>query len=114
MLPHEGFSEVAQEQVAQEAIFRSDGSLDEEALSARFGIGIEEASQQVTFGSYTGTVAQMLDDERCPVGAMVGAAYEEEGVEGVIKKFKALHEMDSGFSVEIAETTEQREQVKKK
>jgi hypothetical protein len=113
MSQQEGFPEAAQEQAAPE-IFYEDGTLNEESLSDRFGIGAEEALQQVSFGTYTGTVAQMLDDERCPVGSMVGTAYEEEGIEGVAKKFKALGEMDPNFTVTITPTTMQREQVKKK
>ena len=114
MPQHEGFPAAAQEQATQEAIFHHDGSLNEAFLSERFGIGAEEAMQQVTFGSYTGTVAQMLGDERCPVGEMVSTAYEEKGIEGVAEKFKTLGEMDPRFSVKITEATVQREQVKKK
>ncbi len=90
MLQHEGFPAAAQEQVTQEAIFHQDGSLNEAFLGERFGIGVEEAMQQVTFGGYTGTVAQMLGDARCPVGGMISTAYEEKGLEGVSEKFKTL------------------------
>jgi hypothetical protein len=114
MPKHEGFPTPAPEQTAQEAIFHQDGSLNEALLSERFGLGAEEAMQQVAFGSYTGTVAQMLGDEKCPVGDMVSTAYQEKGIDGVAEKFKTLGEMDSRFSVKITESTVQREQVKKK
>ena len=114
MPQHEGFPTVAPEQATQEAIFHQDGSLNEAFLSGHFGIGAEEAMQPVAFGSYTGTVAQMLGDERCPVGGMVRTAYEEKGIDGVAEKFKTLGEMDSRFSVKITEATVQRENVKKK
>jgi hypothetical protein len=114
-MSHEGFSPATQEQASpQEAIFHQDGSLNEAFLNDRFGIGVEEAAQQVSFGSYTGTVAQMLGDERCPVGGMVSTAYREKGIAGVAEKLKALGEMDPKFSVEITEATIEREQLKKK
>jgi hypothetical protein len=115
-MSHEGFSTVTQEQaaVAGEAVFHQDGSLNEAFLNDHFGIGVEEAAQQVSFGSYTGTVAQMLGDERCPVGGMVSTAYQEKGIAGVAEKLKALAEMDPNFSVEITEATMERQRVKKK
>ena len=114
MSHHESFPTAAQEQAPQEAIFHQDGSLNEAFLGERFGIGVDEAMQHVTFGSYTGTVAQMLGDERCPVGGMVSTAYEEEGLGGVAELFKTLGQMDPRFSVKITEATVKREQVKKK
>lgn len=96
-----------------EAIIRPDGSLNEAALNERYGLGIEEASQPVTFGAYTGTVAQMLSDDRCPVGGMVQEAYQERGIEGVAEKLRTLGALDSRFSVSISEATFQRERVKK-
>ncbi len=110
----EGFPTAAQEQATQEAEFHKDGSVNEAFLSERFGIGAEAAMQRVTFGSYTGTVAQMLGDEKCPGGGMVSTAYQEKGIDGVAEKFKTLGEMDPRFSVKITEATVQREQVKKK
>lgn len=114
-MSHEGLPTVTQEQAPpQEAVFHQDGSLNEAFLNDHFGIGAEEAEQQVSFGSYRGTVAQMLGDEKCPVGEMVSTAYQEKGVAGVAEKFKALGEMDPNFSVQITKATMEREQVKKK
>jgi hypothetical protein len=98
----------------QGSLLNPDGSLNEDLLSQRYGLGIEEASQEVSFGSYRGTVAQMLSDERCPVGAMVSTAYQEKGLDGVVERFKSLAQMDPQFSIRITPTTRQREQVKKK
>jgi hypothetical protein len=115
-MSHEGFSTVTQEQaaVAGEAVFHQDGSLNEVSLGERFGIGVDVAMQEVTFGRYRGTVAQMLADGGCPVGEMVSTAYQEKGIAGVAEKFKALSEMDPNFSVEIPAATIEREQLKKK
>lgn len=108
----EGFPSTENEQ--KEAIFFDDGSLNETALQQRFGIGREEAMQPVAFGSYNGTVAQMLSDERCPVGGMLEGAYQERGIEGVEEKFKSLSQIDPQFKVELSPQTIEREQVKKK
>jgi hypothetical protein len=115
MPQHEGFP-IGHEQTitVPEAVFFDDGSLNEAFLADRFGIGDQEAMQEVTFGSYTGTVAQMLSDEKCPVGGMVSSAYAERGIEGVDGMFKILSEMDSRFSVRVTDATMQRELEKKK
>jgi len=114
-MSHEGFSPATQEQaLQQEAIFHQDGSLNEAFLGERFGIGVDVATQEVSFGRYRGTVAQMLADGGCPVGEMVSTAYQEKGIAGVAEKFKALSAMDPNFSVEIPEATIEREQLKKK
>jgi hypothetical protein len=99
---------------SEEALFQPDGTLNEDFLYERFGIGTDEALQIVTFGAYTGTVAQMLADEKCPVGSMLSTAYVEHGIDGVSAKLKTLEDLDPGFSVKITETTLRREQVKKK
>lgn len=99
---------------SQEAVFFEDGSLNETFLQQRFGIGVEEAMQQVAFGNYTGTVAQMLSDERCPIGGIVEGAYQARGIEGVEEKFKTFTLLDPKFKVEISSTTLDREQAKKK
>lgn len=102
------------EGVIPEAIFLDDGSLNEAVLRQRFGIGADEAAQEVTFSSYQGTVAQMLADEKCPVGGMVESAYREHGIAGVEEKFKQLGQMDPRFEIKISPATLAREQVKKK
>ncbi len=110
---HEQPPVVAQEQ-APASIIQRDGSLNLEYLATRFGIGEDEAMQRVSFGDHKGTVAEMLDDRGCPVGGIVASAYKKEGLDGVIKKFKALGSMDVNFSVVISESTILRELKKKK
>jgi hypothetical protein len=114
MTRHEGFP-TAQEAVptADGGVFHEDGSLNAEFISENFGLGVEEAFQTVSFGNYTGTVAQMLADEKCPVGAMVSGAYKEKGLDGVSEQFKTLSQMDSRFSVQISPAAVERELKKK-
>ena len=59
----------------------------------------------MSYGHYTGTLASMLTDERCPVGNVVAQAYEEKGLAGVEEKFMALSMMSNDFSVNISEKT---------
>jgi hypothetical protein len=109
----EGFPTGFEQPISEKTIIREDGSLNEELLNKKYGLGVEEANQIVSFGNYTGTVAQMLSDEKCPVGGMVSTAYEDKGIEGVAEQFKLLKVMDKNFSVTFNETTMQGEQVKK-
>lgn len=89
-------------------IFNSDGSLNEGNLSKHYGLGAEDAMQQVRFGEYTGTVADMLADGRCPVGGRIRTAFETTGIDGVLEQFGALNIMDPNFKVEISEVTVER------
>lgn len=78
--------------------------ISETELLARFGINAEEASQQVTFFSYTGTLSQALSDERCPVGAMIEQAHSDGGVELVRGKLGELSLMSGGtFNVVVSD-----------
>jgi hypothetical protein len=104
---HEGFN------AAEAQLIYENGELNEQLLAERYGLSPEDAAQEVTFGTYTGTVAQMLSDERCPVGSMVETAYAESGIEGVSEKFKTLAQLDPRFTVEISEQTLEREHLKK-
>ena len=94
-------------------IFNEDGSLNADTLNEQFGLGTEDAMQEVTFGSYTGTVAEMLADARCPVGGMINRAFTTSGIEGVTQQFSNLKMMDPNFEVTISEATIERH-VKKK
>ena len=114
MSQHESFSSIESERAPKEAIFKQDGSLNEEFLSERYGLGAEEANQYVVFGSYNGTVAQMLNDEKCPVGGLVSYAYDEKGIKGVAEKLKTIGELDPRFSINISDATLYRESLKKK
>lgn len=116
MSSHEKFNtQVNEETVIAESLYDNQGNINEDLLRQRFGLGIEEANQPVVFGSYQGTVGQMLDDARCPVGAMASQAYEKDGLQGLDAMFNNLAMVDKHFSVEITSATREREeQVKKK
>ena len=114
MISSENPSNFEVQNIKQESVFHENGSLNEELLHNKFGIGIEEAVQLVSFGNHNGTVAQMLDDEKCPVGNMLAESYQEKGLEGVIEKFKFLEAMDKNFRVEVTKTSLRREESKKK
>jgi hypothetical protein len=75
------------------------------SMIERFGLGPEEANSVVSYGNYTGTLATMLNDERCPVGNIVADADQQEGIAGVETKFAALSMMSSEFSVPISAKT---------
>lgn len=90
-------------------IFYEDGSINETFLVENYGLGVEEASQEVQFGSYKGTVAHMLADEACPMGEKVQEAYREDGIEGVSKVFDGISLLDNNFKVEISAKTLERE-----
>ncbi|HET6924561.1 MAG TPA: hypothetical protein VFH39_01895 [Candidatus Saccharimonadales bacterium] len=101
------------ENADSESLIRQDGSLNEQLLAEQYGLGPEEAMQEVAFGAYSGTLAQALADDRCPVGGMVRAAYTEHGLEGVTEKLHTLGQLDPRFNVEVSPATLQREQLKK-
>lgn len=103
----------ASSQPISSSVCNQDGSLNEANLTRMYGLGIKEAMQEVRFGNYTGTVAQMLDDVRCPVGETMRAAYQQKGIDGVIGAFEGLRMMAPGFKVDITEETLQREREKK-
>ena len=99
----EGFPSNSQEPAVNESVFFPDGTVNEDFLKEQYGLGIEEANQIVSFGKYTGTMAQMLGDEKCPVGEMVSSAYKEKGLDGVEETFKNLRALDSNFNPVISE-----------
>lgn len=76
-----------------ELVFDENGSLPNEHMMTNYGMTSEEGQQYVEFGSWKGTVAQMLSDPRCPVGATVREAHATEGIEGVQKAFEGLKMM---------------------
>lgn len=94
-------------------IFNQDGSINEGVLIDRYGLGMAEATQQVKFGDYTGTVAEMLNDARCPVGGKIRDAYKGTGIDGVIEQFEALNIMVRDFKIEITAPTIERAREKK-
>ncbi|HSX23620.1 MAG TPA: hypothetical protein VLE74_00780 [Candidatus Saccharimonadales bacterium] len=115
----EGFTTPVTEAILEEnlTVFHTDGSLNTERLRELYGLGVEEAMQEVEWGSYKGTVAQMLDErpgvKPCPVGKVARDAYKENGIDGVAEQLDNLGKMDPKFSVKISETTMEREREKK-
>lgn len=97
---------------SKSSLFNQDGSINESILAKRFGLGVEEAQQEVSFGGRNGTVAEMLNDAKCPVGGIIEGAYEEGGIDGVVKQFGLLKMMDPKFEVKVTEQTIEREQKK--
>lgn len=95
---HEHFAQPSDELDSQHAPF-------DPTIIERFGLGPEEVNTVVSYGHYTGTLASVLTDERCPVGSIVAAAYQEKGLAGVEEKFAALSMMSSDFMVEISDKT---------
>jgi hypothetical protein len=89
-----------------------DGTINEAFVAEHYGLGIEEASQEIQFGAHKGTVAQMLADEACPVGGQIQNAYKQQGIEGVARVFEGIKMMDPNFAVEISASTLEREQAK--
>jgi hypothetical protein len=84
------------------------GSLPDDYLMARFGMTSEEGRQEVAFGKYSGTWAQMLADDRCPVGGMAAAAHREGGTTAVREKLTAMGSLfNADLSVKIADKTKE-------
>jgi len=111
---HEGSSTHPVAESVKEAIFFDDGTLNEAILMDRYGIGIEEAMQEVVFGNYRGSFAQALASEGCPLDTILSTAYAENGIEGVQDKVRGLSELDPRFQLEISPATTLKEQLKKK
>lgn len=90
----------------------NEAAIDKTALSSLYGLQVEDAKQEVTFGSYKGSVADMLSD--CPhVGAPLRKAYEQNGIDGVIAGFAGLKMFSPDFNVQVSEETIELEQQKK-
>ncbi|MBC7707746.1 hypothetical protein H7Y63_00805 [Polaromonas sp.] len=106
--------------MVQEQMAREGG---EAAIRDRIGLGAEELSQRVKYLSFEGTlfeaIAKTLPDgsvNKCPVGDMLAAAYEEEGIQGVETELATMsrqartHEDEHGntvknFDVKVSEKT---------
>jgi|GEM_PF-6051739 len=98
---------------AAETVFLDDGALNEAFIASNFGLGVEEAMQAVSYGKYTGTLAQMLADETCPVSGMLREAYAEKGIDGVVEQFQGLSMLSKASPLKVSEATLEREQLKK-
>lgn len=94
---HEGI------QQTQEAV----PSLEAHDLLLRFGMSEIEGAQYMSAFGHEGTVAEMLANPKCPVGAMVMAAHERGGITEVNQTFGQLNAMSAGaVNIVVAEKTE--------
>ena len=92
--------------IEDQLVFDEHGSLPDEILMPQYGITSEEARAVVTFGNRTGTFAQMVADEGCPVGPMLKAAHTQGGVEAVRQKLGKIEELfETKLAIEIADKT---------
>ncbi len=90
-------------QVSSEAVMEQ--PIDYDYILDTFGLGPQEASATITFGSYTGTVAAMLLDGRCPVGGAVAEGYTTGGLPGVETKLGAMKTLYGDFDLNISTET---------
>jgi hypothetical protein len=95
----EGPTPTPQEALVDQPVIDFDHILD------TYGLGPQEASATITFGNYTGTVAAMLLDERCPVGGVVAGAFAAEGIAGVDTKLGALKTLYGDFDLRVSDET---------
>jgi hypothetical protein len=95
-----------------EGVFYADGAINVVFVVENYGLSLEDVSQEIKFGNYTGTVAQMLADEDCPMRDRLHSAYQEKGIDGVVQVFEGAKIMDPEFSVEISDATLEREHAK--
>ena len=95
-------------------ILNPDRSINYDAVRDQFGLGEKEANTRIRYGSYRGTVAEMLADDRCPEGGRLRGVYREKGLDGIRSEFSDYNKKDSGFKVEFTEETIARERDKKK
>jgi len=69
----------------------SQNVLSQEQILEEFGFGPREAQQVLSFGTHTGTLAEMLSDEGCPVRDLLRDAYRENGsIDAGIEKVQML------------------------
>jgi hypothetical protein len=98
MTSHEGAPFLTPEAEATEHI-------DFDHILDTYGLGPEEASSEVVFESYRGSVAAMLTNPECPVGAVVARAYKSDGIQGVEAKLEALKGFYGDFDLPIGDNT---------
>lgn len=80
--------------------------ISDEELLIRFGVSAEEAEQSIQFGSYSGTLGQMLADDRCPIGGQIEQEHQEHGIEGVREKISQLGALGMQGEVVIVDKSE--------
>lgn len=95
----------ATEPAFTELVFDEHGSLPDEHMMATYGLTSEEGRQNIEFGQWKGTFAQMVSDERCPVGGMIKNAHASDGFEGTQRTLEGLKMMAPELQISIAPKT---------
>ena len=86
-------AEVIDEQIFDDAYF-----LD------NTGLGPEETAAEVSYNGHVGTLAQALQDKKCPLRDMIAEGFQEEGLAGTQKKLDAFAVL-SGSKIMVSDTT---------
>jgi hypothetical protein len=76
----------------------------------KYGLGPEEVGATAQYGSHEGTVAEMLESPRCPVGEALADAYAAKGIQGVETKIDALKTVFDGLTLHVGERTREYHQ----
>lgn len=111
----EGFPEQQVEELqnvvddaGQEIAWDEYGSLPDSYLMERFGISSEEGRQTVTYRGQTKPLAQVVVDERCPVGGWLEDAHADPDPNAVVDFFSDLSRMSRGeFTANVRVKTEE-------
>jgi len=74
------------------SLVNSDGSVNVTNLWSRFGLREKDVSGAIEYNGNRGTVVEMLNDTRCPVGGMLERTFAKKGILGVAEKFEDLRE----------------------
>ncbi len=74
------------------SLINPDGSIHAANLWSRFGLQERDVAKTIEYGGNKGTVAEMLNDQRCPVGGMLERTFTKKGITGVAEKFGDLRE----------------------
>lgn len=94
-----------EEQATVELEFDEHGSLPDSYMMEHYGLTSEEGRQLVEFGTYKGTFAQMVSDDKCPVGRNMRNAHAEEGFAGTQRTIEGLKMMAPNLKLEVAPKT---------
>jgi hypothetical protein len=84
--------------------------IDYDYFLDRYGLGPDEIGATAQYGSHEGTVAEMLESPRCPVGEALADAYAAKGIQGVETKIDALKTVFEGLTLHVGERTREYHQ----
>ena len=74
------------------SLINPDGSIHAANLWSRFGLQERDVAKTIEYGRFKGTVAEMLNDQGCPVGGMLERTFAKKGIAGLAQKFGDLRE----------------------